>query len=78
MQDIGKDFMKLTRFQYLAKAPQTEGYPQPPLQKEPDDALEVIELPNPDTVHVRDVTLRRAIEHRTSVRTYSDKSLTLR
>lgn len=77
MQEIGKDFMKLTRFQYLAKAPQTEGYPQPPLQKDPDDALEVIELPDPNTVHVKDINLRRAIEHRTSVRSYSDKPLTL-
>lgn len=77
MQEIGKDFMKLTRFQYLGKAPQTDGYPQPPLQKEPDDAIEVIELPAPNTVHVRDIPLRRAIEHRTSVRSYSDKPLTL-
>ncbi len=77
MQEIGKDFMKLTRFQYLGKAPQNAGYPQPPLQKEPDDAIEVIELPKPDTVHVKDMPVRRAIEHRTSVRSYSDKPLTL-
>ncbi len=78
MQEIGKEFMKLTKFQYLGKAPQTDGYPQPPLQKEPDDRIKIIDLPDPGNIHVRDVPLKRAIEHRTSVRSYSDEPLSLK
>lgn len=77
MQEIGKNFMKLTRFQYLEKTPQATGYPQPPLQKVLDDAIEIIKLPKPDTIHIKDMLIRHAIERRTSVRSYSDRPLTL-
>lgn len=76
MNKIGRDFMEKTKFQYAERSDQSLGYPQPPLQKG-DRGGEIIELPKPDALNVDKIDLRKAIEDRVSVRTYSQEPLSL-
>lgn len=73
-----KDLIEKTKSQYMSNPPQSQGnVPQPPLELPvpPDAAL--IPLPAPSGLKMPDISLREAIEHRRSVRRYSDEKLTL-
>ena len=77
MSDIGKDFMRQTRYPHLTLSPQKQGLPQPPLQSPlPPDAGRIV-LPKPEDLLVPAMGLRTAIEIRTSVRRYTGEALTL-
>ena len=77
MSDIGKDFMRQTRYPHLTLSPQKQGLPQPPLQSPlPPDAGRIV-LPKPEDLVVPAMDLRTAIEIRTSVRRYTGEALTL-
>jgi len=70
MARIGREFIKKTKYEYLDPSAQSRGRVQPPLELEIHKGGELIELPAPETLSVKDKNLRRAIEERTSVRKY--------
>lgn len=76
MNEIGREFMDKTKFQYAERSNQSLGYPQPPLQKGAGER-EVIELPTPGAVNVNKIDLRDAIEGRSSFRNFSQEPLSL-
>jgi SagB-type dehydrogenase family enzyme len=77
MKSVGQEFMKSTYPPNLSASPQDEGLPQPPLELPipPDTGL--IPLPAPSGLNIAEVDLRTAIEHRRSLRRYSDQPLSL-
>ena len=77
MNDIGKDFMRRTRYPHLTLSPQKQGVPQPPLQSPIPEGAARIVLPGPGNLVVPPMDLRTAIETRTSVRRYTGEALTL-
>ncbi len=77
MSGIGKEFMERTRFQYLGRSDQSQGYPAPSLQSGGKGDRTISDLPDPAEIVVKGLDLRTAIEKRTSVRSYSRKPLSL-
>ncbi|MDP2218432.1 MAG: SagB/ThcOx family dehydrogenase [Methanolobus sp.] len=77
MSGTGKEFMGRTRFQYLGRSDQSLGYPQPSLQLGGKGDYPIVDLPEPGKIPVDVTDLRKAIERRTSVRSYSQKPLSL-
>ncbi len=76
MKEIGQQFIELTKYLHSGPSPQMKGEPAPPLEMEYNEN-DLIALPDPKRVHVRDITLNHAIDSRESVRDYSEESLTL-
>ncbi|WP_422446359.1 SagB/ThcOx family dehydrogenase [Thermoanaerobacterium sp. DL9XJH110] len=76
MNGIGRDFVKMTKFQYLGQTDEEKGLPQPPLELEYDKTKRIIDLPDPKQFDVT-VNLRETIENRRSVRKYSERPLTM-
>ena len=76
MSGAGFEFMERTRYRYLGPSRQQQGEPQPPLQ-----ALlaqgRATALPPIAEVAGGEMGLRKAIEHRRSLREYSELPLTL-
>ena len=78
MEDhIGKKFMKKTQYDFISKSDQSQNYPQPQLQLPYPSEMRTIDLPSPEQIKVDKITLRDAIENRSSVRKYSDKPLSI-
>jgi SagB-type dehydrogenase family enzyme len=77
MANIGKEFIKKTRYQFLGPSEQDRGLPQPPLEQEPEADVPQIALPAPSGLNIPAKDLREAIEHRRSLRRYSRAPLTL-
>ncbi len=77
MSETGKEFMKNTQYRYLGRSDQSIGYPQPPLEKEANDKDRITYLPKPNKIQVEDISLRQAIERRTSIRNYIPEPLSL-
>lgn len=77
MTKAGRQFMERTKYQYLTVPDQELDLPQPPLELPYPGDTAVIELPAPECVQVKEITLRKAIEQRRSVRAYARTSLTL-
>ena len=75
--NTGRDFMERTKYRYLSTPDQQKGLPQPPLELPADPAKPVIDLPGPETIEVKKIDLRTAIEERHSVRTYLKEPLSL-
>jgi SagB-type dehydrogenase family enzyme len=63
--------------EFLKTTPQGLSMTPPPLQKESDPSKRIIDLPKPESIKVKEMDLRDAIEKRRSLRDYSDKPLTL-
>nr|MBN1229175.1 SagB/ThcOx family dehydrogenase [Anaerolineae bacterium] len=76
MTDTGKTFLRLTTYPYLEESDQSKGLPQPPLVETPDPSWSVIDLPAPDALSVPDVMLRKLIEDRRTLRSYTNTPLT--
>lgn len=72
---IDQAFLEGTRYGALGPSDQQRGIPQPPLHRILRDGPRVA-LPDPSK-ELGQITLRRAIEIRRSLRTYDDASLTL-
>ena len=70
MARIGREFIKKTKYEYLDPSAQSRGRAQPPLELEIYKGGELIELPAPETLSIKGIDLRQAIERRTSVRKY--------
>jgi len=73
---IGKEFMEKTQYKYLEPSDQNKGMPQPPLELPQDPEKAIIDLPKPSGIRV-EYDLRKAVEGRRSVRSYSNKPLTM-
>lgn len=76
-EEIGKEFMKKTQYKFMGSSAQSKGLPQPPLELEYDPSKQIIDLPNPKELLIKDISLRKAIEARKSIRKYSDHPLTI-
>jgi SagB-type dehydrogenase family enzyme len=72
---IGKRFMELTRYPYMAESDQVKGVPCPPAFKQFEGPT--YNLISPDEIHVPNMTLYQAMKDRRSVRMYDEKALTL-
>lgn len=70
---IGKNFMKLTSPLYANVSDQMNGVPRPEVLKVMTG--EVIKLPNPQTIQPKNNDFRAILENRTSIREYSEASL---
>ncbi len=78
MDEIGPVFMERTKYRHLPPSDQTQGLPQPPLEKEwQTEGKTLIDLPDPSSLAVRGVDLAEAINTRRSVRAYTEQALTL-
>lgn len=70
--DIGQLFLEKTKFQNLSPSDQMRGLPAPPPEIPTGPDLTRISLPEPETLSLPDLSLRRAIEKRKSIRSYAD------
>lgn len=75
--DAGREFIEKTKYPRMGPSDQSQGLPQPPLQREPGAAQALIDLPVPAEIKVKHVDLTAAVNARRSIRKYSDESLTL-
>ena len=74
---ISMEFFEKTKYEYLKPSPQTQGIKQPPLEAPANRAFPIISLPSPTEISVHELSVRKAIEERVSVRSYSDKPISL-
>lgn len=72
----GAKFMRESRYENMAEPAKTRGVPQPPLELPWDEKAELIPLPKSEEISFPAYTLRKAIEERKTIRTYSDQPLT--
>jgi SagB-type dehydrogenase family enzyme len=77
LKGIGKEFIELTKYENLEPSDQSAGLPQPPLEIGYDLKNPVLNLPRPETIRLGDVSLRKVLEERHSIRKYAEKPLTL-
>lgn len=75
-EEICREFIIKTRLSNQGESDQRKGLPQPSLESA-YTGLGPIKLPKPDSVNVKNVSLREAIEGRESVRSYSGEGMTL-
>ncbi|MDR3288000.1 MAG: SagB/ThcOx family dehydrogenase [Peptococcaceae bacterium] len=77
MDSIDKEFLEQTKTKNLEISAHKKGLPQPPLE-EAIGLQAAVPLPSPETLDLgRSMDVRSAIEHRSSIREYSDQPLTL-
>jgi SagB-type dehydrogenase family enzyme len=74
---IGKEFMRLTRYEYLSPSPQSLGVPIPPLELPLPADARLVDLPSPQEVSLPSIDLRAVIEQRRSLRKYGQQPLSL-
>jgi SagB-type dehydrogenase family enzyme len=77
MEKTGSEFIKKTQYPYLTRSDQMLGLPQPPLEIACPENEETIRLPAPGSVAVSHISIRDAIMHRESRRSYQKEPLTL-
>ncbi len=77
MKDTGQEFIEKTKYQYLKGSDQYSGYPSPPLEIEPGEALKTINLPGTNKLPVKTIELTEAVNARRSVRSYTRDALSL-
>jgi SagB-type dehydrogenase family enzyme len=76
-ESIGRQFIEGTKYDNLSKSGQQLGTPQPPLQLDYDEAIKLIELPEPAKIKFEPADLRKIIEKRKSVRNYADTPMSI-
>ena len=74
---IGKEFMRMTRYENLEPSPQSLGVPLPPLELPVPEGTEIIPLPDGKSIKLDKLDLIQLVEQRESLRKYSDESLSL-
>jgi SagB-type dehydrogenase family enzyme len=77
MAKIGKEFMQMTKSEYLAPSGESQHLPQPPLELPCPPEARLIALPAPATLQIPAFDLRTAIEQRQTVRCYDPQPLTM-
>ena len=74
---IGKEFLEQTKEKYYPETDQEKGLPRPLFELEYDSSIQLIQLPKPADIKLKDKNLRECIENRRSVREYSQKPLSM-
>ena len=75
---IGRDFMRRTQFKLMDPTDQQLNKPGPPGFFPPLPSLSTVDLPDPKTVELEDLSLRKAIDDRKSEREFLvDQSISL-
>jgi len=74
---IGREFIRLTKYQNLMDSPQKQGTQKPPLEIPLEKGAQVIDLPAGKEFPLNKVDLLQLIEKRETLRKYLDKPLTL-
>ncbi|GAP21342.1 SagB/ThcOx family dehydrogenase [Leptolinea tardivitalis] len=74
---IDMDFFEKTKYPYLSKPAQQNGIPQPPLEQPIPSDAKIISLPDPKSITVPALDIRKAIEQRSTLRKYSEIELNL-
>lgn len=77
MNNIGKEFLEKTKYQYLAESDQDRGLPQPPLELVHPTEVTLIDLPRIEQINVAALDLTVAMEQRKTVRKYRRECLTI-
>jgi SagB-type dehydrogenase family enzyme len=77
MKDTGSRFMRETRSENTTESPQKLGMPQPPLEQPYPPEATLIDLPEPESLHVPALDVRAAIEQRVTRRRYAEQPYTL-
>ena len=75
--DIGKQFIELTKYEHLDPSPQSQGVPLPPLELAAEPSTSLLDLPSPANLQIPTLDLRQAIEKRETSRVYSQTPLSL-
>ena len=75
--NIGKEFMLMTRYDKLEPSAQSQGVPIPPLEIPLPEKAEIIPLPDAHSLDLAPLDLTNLIEKRATLRKYSAASLTL-
>ena len=73
VEEIGKKFTQLTSYLYANVSDQMKGVPKPEILKSMTG--EVIKLPNPQTIQVKNNDFRAILENRKSIREYSEVAI---
>ena len=75
--NTGKEFIEKTKYKYLDASDQTKGLAPPPVELKYDNKSTIINLPSPKEIIIKDKELREVIENRRSIRSYSNKPLSI-
>jgi hypothetical protein len=74
---IGREFMRLTKYQNLETCPQKLGLPLPSLELPLEKESELFDLPSGKNLLLNEVNLLQLVEKRETLRKYLDKPITL-
>jgi SagB-type dehydrogenase family enzyme len=74
---IGREFLRLTKYENLETSPQKQGQPLPSLELPLENGSELFDLPSGKNVPLNEIDLIQLVEKRESLRKYLDKPLTL-
>jgi SagB-type dehydrogenase family enzyme len=75
---IGSDFIEKSKYQYLDDSAEQEGViPQPPLELPYPEGVESLQLPAWEQITVQPIDLKDVVTKRSSLRNYTEKSLSL-
>ena len=74
---IGREFVRLTKYENLEPSLQKQGLPLPSLELPLEKGSEIFDLPPGKNVPLNEVGLLQLVEKRESLRKYLDKPLTL-
>jgi len=76
-ENIGNQFLEMSKSKNMPPSAQSQGLPQPPLELSVPADAELIDLPSPSQIKVPSVDLRQAIEKRETLRAYAETNLSL-
>jgi len=75
--NIGKEFIEMTKYQNLGIYPQKQGVPMPPMELPLKGGEEMIDLPGGKELDLSDTDLSDLIDKRQSLRKYADEPFSL-
>ena len=74
---IGREFLRLTKYENLEPSLQKQGLPLPSLELPLEEGSKLFDLPSGNNVPLNEVDLLELVEKRETLRKYIDKPLTL-
>ena len=74
---IGKEFVRMTKYENLEPSPQSLGVPLPPLELPLPEDAEILPLPSGKDLALPKLDLAELVEKRESLRKYADTPLSL-
>jgi hypothetical protein len=73
--NIGKEFMRMTRYANLEQSAQSQGIPMPPIELPLTEAARVLSLPDGKSLSLPALDLAALMEKRETLRKYSQQAL---